>query len=245
MFKKIIGLVGLAGIVAVGAGVGCTVTTTEVTTDGGGTSTEASSTATTPKPDGGNKDAAPATCYDEEAALALQGVAPTRGSGKCGAGKIAEFKAACLGAGSNCQAFIDANKDCSRCIIGGLQGDDPKTTPIGALIPVSEDSVSPNTAACAAIVIGKPECAVKLAGQVTCVASACSTCEDEASDTDCSNKAATGICKSTVDEACNKAVNDAASQWQATCRGANFDEGYAKVAEFFCGAGGGSDAGTD
>lgn len=247
MFKKIIGLVGLAGIVAVGAGVGCTVTTTEVTTDGGGTSTEASSTATTPRPDGGNKDAAAASCYDEEAALALPGSEPKRASGKCGAGKAAEFKAACLGGGSQatCTAFIDANKDCARCILGPLQGDDAKTTPIGALIPVSEDSVSPNTAACAAIVIGKPECALKLAGQVTCVASACSTCETDAEDTECSNKAAAGICKTTVDEACNKAVNDAASQWQATCRGANFDEGYAKVAEFFCGGGGGADAGRD
>ena len=243
MMKKTLGIAALLGAMALGIGVGCTLENVPPTD---ASAPETGPTAT----DSGIRDSGrdvkePVTCYDEEAALALQGVAPVRGSGKCAAGKIAEFKAACLGSGSNCQAFIDANKDCSRCIIGGLQGDDPKTTPIGALIPVSEDSVSPNTAACAAIVIGKPECAVKLAGQVTCTASACATCEDEASDTDCSNKAAAGICKSTIDEACNKAVNDAASQWQTLCRGANFDEGYAKVAEFFCGAGGGSDAGTD
>jgi hypothetical protein len=243
MMKKTLGIAALLGAMALGIGVGCTVAPLP-NTDASAPETGPTSTGSVIR-DSGPDVKQQATCYDEEAALALQGVAPTRGSGKCGAGKIAEFKAACLGAGSNCQAFIDANKDCSRCIIGGLQGDDPKTTPIGALIPVSEDSVSPNTAACAAIVIGKPECALKLAGQVTCVASACSTCEDEASDTECSNKAATGICKSTVDEACNKAVNDAASQWQATCRGANFDEGYAKVAEFFCGGGGGADAGRD
>jgi len=243
MMKKTLGIAALLGATALGIGVGCTVAPADPA-DASAPETGPTSTGSVIR-DSGSDVKAPATCYDEEAALALQGVAPTKGSGKCGAGKIAEFKAACLGAGSNCQAFIDANKDCSRCIIGGLQGDDPKTTPIGALIPVSEDSVSPNTAACAAIVIGKPECAVKLAGQVTCVASACATCEDEASDTECSNTAAAGICKSTIDEACNKAVNDAASQWQATCRGANFDEGYAKVAEFFCGGGGGTDAGRD
>lgn len=243
MMKKTLGIAALLGATALGIGVGCTVTPADPA-DASAPETGPTSTGSVIRDSGSDVKQEPATCYDEEAALALRGGAPTRGSGKCGAGKIAEFKAACLGAGSNCQAFIDANKDCSRCIIGGLQGD-PETTPIGALIPVSEDSVSPNTAACAAIVIGKPECAVKLAGQVTCTASACATCEDEASDTECLNTAAAGICKSTVDEACNKAVNDAASQWQATCRGANFDEGYAKVAEFFCGGGGGTDAGTD
>ncbi len=250
MFKKVIGLAALAGVSLMVTGIGCSVTTTNTTTDGGGTATDAptttaTGTGTTPRPDGGGKDAAPAGCYDEQAALALTGTAPTKGAGKCTTAQITDLKAKCLGSGSaaDCTAFLDANKDCGRCVLGALKGDDPKTTPIGALIPVSETSVSPNIGSCAALVIGKPECALKVAQEVTCLNSACDSCSDQASDTACQNQAATGVCKDVIDAACDKAITDAAAQWQPICRGTNFDDTYPKVAEFLCGAGGGGDAG--
>lgn len=247
MLKKLIGLVALTGVVGIGAVSGCSVTTTTTTTDasttGTGTAT-GTGTTTTPKPDSGVKPDASASCYDEEAALAVKGTAPAAGTNKCTSGQIGEFKTKCLGAGATgCDAFIEANKDCGRCIFGKLQGD-TTDAPMPALIPVSDDSVSPNIASCAALVIGRPDCAIKLTEQVVCTSSACSTCESDADDTACSAKASEGICKQTIDKACNDAVNAAAAQWQPICRGTAFDDTYVKVANYMCGAGGSStDAG--
>ena len=236
MLKKLIGLVALTGVVGIGAVSGCSVTTTTTTTDASTTATATGTTTgttTTPKPDAG-KDAAPASCYDEEAALAVKGTAPAAGTNKCTSGQIGEFKTKCLGAGATgCDAFIEANKDCGRCIFGKLQGD-TTDAPMPALIPVSEDSVSPNIASCAALVIGRPDCAIKLTEQVVCTSSACSTCESDADDTACSAKASEGICKTTIDKACNDAVNAAAAQWQPICRGTAFDDTYVKVANAIC-----------
>jgi len=241
MFKKLIGFTALAGVIAVGSGIGCSVTTTTTTTDGGSSDTDAATTGTTttPRPDSGRPDAAPASCYDEEAALALQGTAPTQGQNKCSSAAITEFATKCLGAGGNqaaCTAFIDANKDCGRCLFGPLQGDDPKAFPHPALIPVSEDSVSPNIAACAAIVANQPACATKLANEIVCTSTACGTCE-AAGEEACDAEARAGICKDTIDATCNTAVNAASAQWQPICRGTNFDDTFNKVANFLCGAG--------
>ena len=102
---------------------------------------------------------------------------------------------------------------------------------------MSDTSVSPNVAACAALVIGRPDCSVKLTQQVVCTSSACAACESDADDTACSAQVSEGICKTTVDKACNDAVNAAAAQWQPICRGTAFDDTYVKVANVLCGAG--------
>lgn len=243
MFKKILGIVSLVGVVAVGSGVGCTVTSIDPsdggTADTGPVPTTSSTTdASKPKVDG-----ATLTCYDEEGALAQEGTAPVRSAGKCTDAQITELDKQCLGAATTCDAFIAANKDCARCILGALDGDDAATTPIGALISVSEDSVSPNTASCAAIFIGKPECAAKLAIQEVCLASACALCEDDTSDTSCRKEAAAGICKTVVDTACTQAVESRAAEWEAACSGADFDAAYPKVAKFLCGGTASTDAG--
>jgi hypothetical protein len=234
--KKALGIVALMGIVGMGFGIGCTVE--NVTTDGGTDAATADATATAtgdaakPRTDGGG----PASCYDEEGALALDGVAPTRAPGKCSDALITEFDQKCLGSAANgCEAFIDANKDCSRCLIGALQGDDEKTVPVPALLSISDDAVVPNTASCAALVIGRPDCALKLAIQETCLVSACAVCEDEATDNACRKEAEAGICKTVVDAACTQAIESRAAEWQALCSGADFDAVYPKVARVMCG----------
>lgn len=224
--------------------VGCSSTTPADDADGGTDaaptpSSSARPDGSAPRPDGSTAEA----CYDEELALALEGAAPTAGSGKCTDAQIAGFSAACLGAsGSGCEAFIDANKDCSRCVIGPLEGD-PANTPIGALLSVSDDLVVVNTASCAALVIGRADCALAIAEQETCLISACTACDenDEAALTQCRADATTGICKDVVSAACTQAIDARAAEWEPICLGTDFDTELAKVAKYLCG--GSTDAG--
>lgn len=241
MFKKVLGIVSLAGVVGIFAGVGCTVTSVEPTDAGTDSSpiptTSSTTDASKPKTDSS------ASCYDEQGALAQEGVAPVKSAGKCTDAQITELDKQCLGAGSGCDAFVTANKDCARCILGALTGDDGKTTPIGALLSVSEDSVVPNTVSCAALVIGKPECAAKLAIQEVCLSSACALCETDETDGACRKEAAAGICKTVIDATCTTAVESTKAQWEAICSGADFDAAYPKVAKFLCGGATSTDAG--
>ena len=245
MFKKVLGIVSLVGVVAVGSGVGCTVKAVDPS-DGGtaadtGPVPSTSSTIDASKP---KTDGAALTCYDERGAIAEEGTAPVRSAGKCTDVQITELDKQCFGSSSTgCDAFITANKDCARCILGALQGDNAATTPIGALLTVSDDgTVVPNTASCAALFIGKPECAAKLAKQEVCLASACSVCKDDPTDAACRKEAAAGICKTVIDATCTQAVESRAAEWQAACSGADFDTTYPKVAKFLCG--GSTDGGT-
>ncbi len=178
----------------------------------------------------------PRGCYEEDLALALQGTAPIRGAAMCTAPQIGEIERRCLnpmGTQGECDAYLPTNKACSRCVFGARSGDDPETTPIGALIPRSEVSVAPNTAACAALVLGKPECAVKAAAQAVCLSSACPSCATDATaSAECQRTAAAGICRGTVDLACDQAIRDRENERKATCVGATFTESYTKVATY-------------
>lgn len=251
MFKKIIGLVGLAGIVAVGAGVGCTVTEVTTTTDSG-TSPEASSTATTPKPDGGNKDAAPASCYEPEKvpnAAALDLAGPVANSGKCTPAQQASLIADCIdnntASQEKCGAFENnaANAACLKCAFGPGQGDDVKTVPMGALISGDTFTLL-NIEACGAAVLGNSACAKKFSEQTVCQLLTCNSCEDNESINECFGESSKGACAAKNDAACDKVLSDGKAQWEAACRGADFDASVKKVLAVLCG-GGGSDAGTD
>ena len=175
-------------------------------------------------------------CYEEADALAIQGTSPSTGRGLCTDAQLTALQTACLGgSAAGCDAAIAANTACARCVFGALAGDNPATTPLPALIPVSADSVSPNIAACAALVIGRPDCAVALTQQVVCTSSACSTCADQASDDACTATAEGAICRTTVNAGCNTAVNAAQATWAPVCRGTTFADTYTKVARYLCG----------
>ncbi len=250
MVKKIIGSFGIAGALALVVGVGCSATVTNTVTDGGTTPTaEAGPTppidSGKPKTDGGGGGGG--ACYSENDALAIEGAPPVKNAGKCTAAQLTDLDAKCLATASTeatCTAYIDANKDCARCVFGALQGDDEKTTPMPALIPVSEDSIAPNVGACAALVIGRPDCAQKLTVQEVCLESACSLCDTDPGYEACRTEAAAKICKDVMDAACTKAVDDAKAQWTPICDGADFDAAFKKVGAYMCGgAGAPTDAG--
>jgi hypothetical protein len=68
------------------------------------------------------------------------------------------------------------------------------------------------------------------------VSTSCSTCTNAADDAACTAVAETDICKSTVNLACNAALNAGIAQWTPLCKGATFADGYRKVAMELCGA---------
>lgn len=239
MLKRVFGIVVFVGV---SAAVGCSAAVVDGgASDAGADSTApvASGDASKPKTDTG---APVASCYDDQSALDLPGSAPVVGSGKCSDAQISALEAACLGSGSGCDAYVDANKDCARCVFGALDATDPASTPVGTVLSISDEFVIVNTLACAANVIGRADCALKLAVQETCVASACAICEDEASDGACRKEAAADICKDVMDAACTQAIEARSADWAAQCDGASFEESYAKVTKYFCG-GTPSDAG--
>ena len=186
-------------------------------------------------PDGSTR---PPACYDETAALALPGTAPTLGQNVCTAADIQSLYAACFGPGASaasCDAFSASNPSCTRCVLGPLPGDVPATTPIAALIPAGEASLMINIGSCAALAIGRPDCALTVPKQLTCTASACETCADEDSDTACREAAEMGICNTTVDSACIAALTSSVATWSPICRGPDFVATYQKVATALCG----------
>jgi len=196
-----------------------------------------------PRVDSGRTE--PRDCYDDSAALILPGVAPSAGTMRCSEPEAREFRAACLSSSAAyeaCTAVIEKNKLCARCLIGPLPGDPVDTTPIGALVQTTESTVRPNVWSCAALVLALPACAVKVAQRAVCVASSCASC-GAAEHSDCQARATGGVCRDTVDSACEAALAAGAERWKPVCEGGNFDESYAKVADFFCGAGPGADAG--
>ncbi len=134
-----------------------------------------------------------------------------------------------------CNAAIAANQNCARCVFGALAGDNPATTPLPAVIPVSDDTVSLNIAACAALVIGRADCTVPLTSEAVCTGSACATCADETSEDACTATAQRNICRTTIDAACGAAVAGARATWSPTCVGTSFADTYMKVGRVLCG----------
>lgn len=199
---------------------------------------DASPDAIPPRDAGPDGSTRPPACYDETTASALQGTAPTLGQNVCTRADVQALFTACFGPGASaasCDAFSASNPDCMRCVLGPLPGDVPATTPIAALIPAGEASLMVNIGSCAALAIGRADCAVTVPKQLTCTASACETCADEPSDTACREAAEVGICSSTVDAACMAALTSTAATWTPICRGPDFITTYQKVAMALCG----------
>ena len=178
---------------------------------------------------------APRDCYLADQALDFSGLAAIRHLGACTPTQVAEFKTACLGTSSGtCNPYLDANFPCSRCIFGGLRVGGAVTTP--AVISVSYTNIV-NVLGCAAIFLDRPDCSVKLTRQAVCLTSACAQCASDADKVTCKQMASEGICKSTIDVACENAINSASAQWQTTCQGTNFEDSYFKVTNYLCGPG--------
>lgn len=223
MFKKIIGLVGLAGIVAVGAGVGCTVTTVETTTDSG-TSPEASATTTTPKPDGGKPDAAPATCAENVTVAQIKaaldnpsgGFGPYKSTppsaGQCSAADIAAYKAK-LGDGTiktydqAIAALATISATCGACTYKAANGAD--WGPMITLKGQQGTSAIPNTAGCYESRGVSKSCAEAFHYYSQCSLVACNSCADADAFDECEKEVygKGGTC-----------ADEAATAFQAACK---------------------------
>lgn len=257
MLKKVVGLVGLAGMLALVAGAGCSSSTPAATDGGAGAASDTgaplpSPDAARPKPDAAGGDGGGGgSCYSESEILpTLQGTAPVKGAGKCTDKEIADYYAACLDSKSTeagCTAFEKSNPVCSRCIWPPLDGDDPKNLPVGAIIIIGEDADGvypyPNQYACAAHAINKPECALKMSVQDVCLSSACFLCEEDAAYEACTTEASTKACKPVFDAACTKAVDDGYKDWEGPCDAKDYVGIYTKVAKYLCGGAAPTDAG--
>ncbi len=247
MFKKVFGLVAIAGTIGVFSGVGCTTTTSTsdggTATDSGGVATDAPTGDTgkpPPKPDSG-----PAGCYDESGAIGLSKDAkePKAAQGLCTAAQVNGFQANCLGPtadNAKCKAFIDdaANKACLPCIEGSKDG------PAPVLLPANKEgnSVFVNTFACGFLTINRAACANPSASYLMCLASSCDSCDekDTKAQDDCEAKAIAGVCKQgEPTKECTDAFTAGKTAIDAACRGTDFIGTYTKVANFLCGSGGG------
>lgn len=186
----------------------------------------------------------PPACYAKNDAEPLaEGVAPSRRPGLCASGEIATLKAACFGAatfgGTACNAAINDNRTCARCMFGSLSGDNAALVPAPAVMVVGPSGAFLpilNTKACAALTINRPDCALNLSQEEFCVQSSCRLCS-ETDDPACQAASQRDACltESTVASACRTAVDAAKAQWEATCTEATADAAFDKVVAELCG----------
>jgi hypothetical protein len=193
------------------------------------------------------RDAAP-VCF-VGGAVQLVGLPPTPYRDVCSGADLAEAEAACPADphGTACAAWQAAHPACARCLFGALGADPPESTQLGVLLPVGKTSI-PNVASCAALAIGRPECALDAARASACSAASCPACASSAALAACRAYAATTVCTVAPSESCRTAIDQGEGTWDRVCRAANTGATFAKIGAFFCGAApdaGASDSGSD
>lgn len=203
-------------------------------------------TSAPPMADAG-RDAAPA-CF-VGGAVPLVGLAPTPYRDVCSTADLAEAEGACPADphGTACGAWQAAHPACARCLFGALGTDPPESTPLGALLPVGKSSI-PNVASCAALVVGRPECALDAARASACTAESCPSCASSAALSACRAYASVTVCTIAPNESCRTSIDQGEGTWDRVCRAANTGATFAKIGAFFCGAApdaGASDSGAD
>jgi hypothetical protein len=109
--------------------------------------------------------------------------------------------------------------------------------------------VAAATTTCAALVIGRPDCAVSAQRAVTCVTTACAACS--ASDlATCAPRAEAAACSSafTVARSCLDTIEARRGEWLGRCTGRTTRDGFLAVARELCAspvADAGADASSD
>ena len=214
MFKKLIGFTALAGVIALGSGMGCSVTT--VTSDGG-TDTDAAPTATgtgtgTVKPP--PKEAGPISCYTaDEAITGFIYAAPKAGQGVCTPAEINNIIDNCFGSGGDatrCKAATDAAKACDNCITGPATEAEARVAPFPAFVTIDDTGNGfIGIAVCAGLVLNKADCGPKVLTAASCLATACGSCEtagEEACETEAAADAVAVVDPAALDEAAIRAA---------------------------------------
>lgn len=240
MFKKMIGLAAVAGTIVVGSGIGCTLDPVGPSADDASVPTDA---AVPPRdvnvPDRTNPTIA---CYSaDDAITGFKYTNPVPSQGACSPAQIDNILASCFGTGGDatkCKAATDAAPLCDDCITGKADG------PFPAFVTIDDQGQGligiPN---CAGLVLNKPDCGPKILTAISCLSSACASC-DPSGEEACETDATAGACKDALAAAtlCNTDLNAGKATTDPICLGTTPTESLKKVATYLCG-GTASDAG--
>lgn len=194
-------------------------------------------------------DANPLTCF-VNAGEALRGLPPKANRDVCTPQDLVDVEAACLRDAHSSKACTDwtsAHPNCGRCIFGALPGESPDAVPLGALTPMDSQTLVASLGSCAAVVLGRPDCALPIARANLCRSGGCATCTGPAKAT-CSSYADSQGCETVLTVECRKILRDSFAVWGSICQGASAASTFTKVAEYLCGApylDGGNDASRD
>lgn len=184
-------------------------------------------------------------CYDPGNVETIVGVAPALAQGACTPSALAVLADACLDGGPSCPSAIATDRNCAACALGPYAGRSGPSTPLGAIVPAGGDAVAAATTTCAALVIGRPDCAVSAQRAVTCVTTACSACGPSDLAT-CAPKAESAVCNTsfTLARSCLDAIEARRGEWLGRCTGRTTRDGFLAVARELC-ASPTADAGAD
>jgi hypothetical protein len=137
---------------------------------------------------------------------------------------------------SDCPSVASSRVDCARCVIGPRGQEHPSDVPPGATLSLSPLIV--NTGACAAAVLGRPDCAVHLTAHDVRVAENCSHCTDDDASSAC-RKAQRPTGPGTHPEwervlECLALRDLRRAEWEPVCVGATPEESLDKTSHVLC-----------
>ena len=186
-------------------------------------------------------------CFSDGDALLLNDTTTVVNQNLCDAGEVDGFLTACLSETSTettCNAYIDdaATQPCAGCLLGADFSVDPAVASGESAVLLSGAMYTfLNQFACEAAAQGlAAECSNPVSQFVFCGQTACEACDLEGTDFgDCIDYALTSpdsICVQTVTipAACDAVLN--AEMLSPECDGAAFEDTYANMGDFFCGA---------
>ena len=141
------------------------------------------------------------------------------------------------GGGTECSSTAFPQPACARCLLGPRDREAPTDVSPGALL--SRAPLLVNTGACAAVALGRPNCASHLTAYDFRVAEYCADCSDPGSFSACRADQATAF--SGVDKVGAQAVSECIAlrdqgraEWEPVCVGASPEETLDKVARVLC-----------
>ena len=157
----------------------------------------------------------------------------------CTEGSYQAIFEACFrqGAGPECSSTALPRPECARCLIGPRPLEKPADVASGALLSFTPLIV--NTGGCAAVALGRPDCAGYLTEYDFRVAQACGDCSDPGSLSDCraAQPAAMGTVSTIgakVAAECIALRDQRRAEWEPVCVGSTPVESVDKVARALC-----------
>lgn len=185
-------------------------------------------------------------CFSDADALLLNDTTVATDQNLCDTGEADGFLTACLSETSTettCNAYIDdaATQPCAGCILGADFSVDPAVASGETPVLISGNMYTfLNLLACESAAQGLPQCANPTSQFLFCAQTACESCDIEGTEYgDCLDYALgspDSVCVQTVEipAECDPVLN--AKALSPECDGDAFEDTYANIAEFFCGA---------